>query len=379
MAFCDIKIKRSQNDVEVYNKRGEVSSLFPQIVKFVESENIYPGREWFFDKLLDQKKIKTKEPQELALGLYSIAYHSGKSEGYWQNKIDKLLPKKHEIQRSAKKLTPALKMYENFIQTNTLYVGEDLLPLVGESEYFRYLTKMLVKMNPKIRTEFSNNLFNTIIGRLWEFGASRDLIRDVYNNVDNINDANGLSINELNYNLISTNANIETIVHELVHRTLQKEYDKEGDFYKQINDLYDYAVSNASDTQLYGYYEPKEFLAEALVDPKFMEELNNIPYQNETVFSYLMTLISNFINNLLNIELNSDSVLASVVRASEQILNRNLTELSQEKPVSLSELQSEVVSNWTNYFPNYDWMNLEQKRIAAKLIEEGKLTLTCKL
>lgn len=379
MAFCDIKIKRNQNDVEVYNKRGEVSSLFPQIVKFVESENIYPGREWFFDKLLDQKKIKTKEPQELALGLYSIAYHSGKSEGYWQNKIDKLLPKKHEIQRSAKKLTPALKMYENFIQTNTLYVGEDLLPLVGESEYFRYLTKMLVKMNPKIRTEFSNNLFNTIIGRLWEFGASRDLIRDVYSNRDNINDANGLSIDELNYNLISTDANIETIVHELVHRTLQKEYDKEGDFYKQINDLYDYAVSNASDTQLYGYYEPKEFLAEALADPKFMEELNNIPYQNETVFSYLMTLISNFINNLLNIELNSNSVLASVVRASEQILNRNLTELSQENPVSLSELQSEVVSNWTNYFPNYDWMNLEQKRIAAKLIEEGKLTLTCKL
>lgn len=379
MAFCDIKIKRNQNDVEVYNKRGEVSSLFPQIVKFVESENIYPGREWFFDKLLDQKKIKTKEPQELALGLYSIAYHSGKSEGYWQNKIDKLLPKKHEIQRSAKKLTPALKMYENFIQTNTLYVGEDLLPLVGESEYFRHLTKMLVKMNPKIRTEFSNNLFNTILGRLWEFGASRDLIRDVYNNADNINDANGLSINELNYNLISTDANIETIVHELVHRTLQKEYDKEGDFYKQINDLYDYAVSNASDTQLYGYYEPKEFLAEALSDPKFMEELNNIPYQNETIFSYLMTLISSFINNLLNIELNSNSVLASVVRASEQILNRNLTELSQENPVSLSELQSEVVSNWTNYFPNYDWMNLEQKQIAAKLIEEGKLTLTCKL
>ncbi len=379
MAFCDIKIKRNQNDVEVYNKRGEVSPLFPQIVKFVESEDIYSGREWFFDKLLDQKKIKTKEPQELALGLYSIAYHSGKSEGYWQNKIDKLLPKKHEIQRSVKNLTPALKMYENFIQTNTLYVGEDLLPLVGEFEYFRYLTKMLVKMNPKIRTEFSSNLFNTITGRLWQFGASKDLIRNVFDNADKVREANGLSIGELNYNLISTDANIETVVHELVHRTLQKEYDKEGDFYKQINDLYDYAVSNASDTQLYGYYEPREFLAEALSDPKFMEELNNIPYQNETIFSYLMTLISSFINNLLNIELNSDSVLASVVRASEQILNRNLTELSQENPVSLSELQSEVVSNWTNYFPNYDWMNLEQRQVAAKLIEEGKLTLTCKL
>ena len=29
---------------------------------------------------------------ELALGLYSIAYHSDKSEGYWINKIDQLLP-----------------------------------------------------------------------------------------------------------------------------------------------------------------------------------------------------------------------------------------------------------------------------------------------
>lgn len=95
MSFCDISFKRKQDGIiEVRNKRGEQSPLYSKLVEYTNQNNVYQGREWFFDKLVQQGKLKDTKPNELALGLYSIAYNSNKSEGYWLNKIDQLLPTK---------------------------------------------------------------------------------------------------------------------------------------------------------------------------------------------------------------------------------------------------------------------------------------------
>lgn len=90
--FCDIAFKRTNNTIEVKNTRGEKSPLYSKLIEYVNQNNVYSGREWFFDKLVEQGKLKNNNNQELALGLYSIAFNSGKSEGYWMNKIEELLP-----------------------------------------------------------------------------------------------------------------------------------------------------------------------------------------------------------------------------------------------------------------------------------------------
>ena len=178
--------------------------------------------------------------------------------------------------------------------------------------------------------------------------------------------------------LTSPDVAARTIVHELVHRTLQKEYEKNGDFKNKIDELYS-LTSDFDGIDAYGFTNQKEFLAEAMSNPDFMELLNNFPYKGQTMWTYLMTLISDFMNNLLSIELKSDSILAEVVRASEQVINRNLSEVSKEKKVTLSEFQQEIVNNWGNYFPDKMWMNEAQRQLTAKLAEEGKITLSCGL
>ena len=283
-----------------------------------------------------------------------------------------------EPDQSTSQYSLSLKLYEDFIKLNQLYVGDEILPLIGESEYYRYLVPMLLKMNPRVSTEFTMDIKKSVINQAFE----NDLFIDDIEFLGSLDysEANGLSVSQVNTNFINVNrATTKTIVHELVHRTIQKEYDKGGEFADKINELYNYADERAVTKELYGYYNAKEFLAEALSNPYFMQELNNIPYKEQTIWTYLMTLVSDFINNLLGIELNSDSVLAEVVRASEQILNHNIEEVGKQKQVTLSTIGKEIVENWNNYFPQYDWMNLEQKQMAAKLVEEGKITLTCEI
>jgi hypothetical protein len=261
-------------------------------------------------------------------------------------------------------------MYEGFINLNQLYQGDEILPFIGESEYYRYLVPMLLKMNPGVKTMFTQDLKQGILRMI----SDPEDITQVQNM--DFSKGFGVSVKELNTNFVRPTTGLRTIVHELVHRTLQQEYDKGTAFTKQIDDLYNYALQFDDETSN-GFINAREFLADALANPDFMEKLNDIQYKDETVWSYLMTLVSDFINNLLNIELKSDSVLAEVVRQSEQILNKNLSEISKNTKVTLSSVGNEIVENWNTYFPDYSWMNDAQKQMTAKLVEEGKITLNC--
>ena len=281
-----------------------------------------------------------------------------------------------EMDKSQSNYSPSLKMYEGFINLNQLYTGEEIIPFIGESEYYRYLVPMLLKMNPEAQTMFTNDIRRAVVDE----AMRQDMPIDYLVSLSDLNlrkSVRGASFNTINTNFVKEAAKTKTVIHELVHLTLQKEYEKNGEFKQKIDELYSYSDDRAK-SDSYGFSSPKEFLAEAMSNPEFMEELNNIQYQNETVWSYLMTLVSDFINGLLNIELKSDSVLAEVVRQSEQVLNKNITEISKNTKVTLSSVGSEIVENWNTYFPDYSWMNDAQKQMTAKLVEEGKITLNCK-
>lgn len=61
-----------------------------------------------------------------------------------------------------------------------------------------------------------------------------------------------------------------------------------------------------------------------------------------------------------------------------QVMDNNVNEVQKNADVELSTLQQEVVNNWDQYFPGYDYFNIEEKIQTAKLIESGELTLQCK-
>lgn len=61
-----------------------------------------------------------------------------------------------------------------------------------------------------------------------------------------------------------------------------------------------------------------------------------------------------------------------------QVMDNNVSEIQKNADVELSTLQQEIVNNWDQYFPGYDYFNIEEKIQTAKLIESGELTLQCK-
>jgi len=84
MSFCNIQVKRNSSEYKVINKQGKESILYPVIVTNI-NDNTYNDNKDYFDDLLSDGKIQSLDNKELALGIYSIAYNSDKSEQYWLN------------------------------------------------------------------------------------------------------------------------------------------------------------------------------------------------------------------------------------------------------------------------------------------------------
>ena len=69
----------------------------------------------------------------------------------------------------------------------------------------------------------------------------------------------------------STNFLIEVILHEIVHAYTLNEYDTNSLFHDKIKSLFLEAKSLALDKTLYGFKNPKEFMAEIFTNPSFAE------------------------------------------------------------------------------------------------------------
>lgn len=371
--------KSGSFDEATYKKysKGGIKIAGNKGTKTVDNWNIN-----LMKRLIKLSLDQNPDVADLLVGTGSIPLTHTQDSTIWKTEFPRLLMEIRdelrsgyqsifELDKSQSKYSPSLKMYEGFINLNQLYQGDEILPFIGESEYYRYLVPMLLKMNPKAQTVFTDDMRFV----LEQLATARDM--QLVMDMDRM--PSGMSHKGLNRNFINTDAKSKSVVHELVHLTLQKEYEKGTEFKTKIDELFQYAWDRQESDGTYGFTSPKEFLAEAMSNPDFMQELNEIQYKEETVWSYLMTLVSDFINNLLNVELKSDSVLAEVIRLSEQVLNTNISEIGKETKVDSTTLGSEILNNWSSYFPDFEWMNEAQRRMTAKLAEEGKITLTCNL
>jgi hypothetical protein len=277
-------------------------------------------------------------------------------------------------------------LYKDFVKYGTEYVGKDIEEFVGENEYYKYLVNKLIGFNPDVRFEFFNNkrkFTDSIIRENTKLGNRKGMIQ-VMDMVKNNADIRGVYMSNINKIMYSPFVDNRTLVHELVHATVQKEYNKQSDFYDKINKLYEYADKQfGTESKVpYGFYSPTEFLAEALSNPEFMQILNDIPYQESNVFTKLMDLISNFINSILGTDINPDSVLAEVVKQTEAVININQQEISKLDGRGSSDiLEEETVTEPISFdilMPEYDYFSLEEKEIAMKLINKGEVQLTCR-
>lgn len=269
-------------------------------------------------------------------------------------------------------------LYKDFINTNTIYQGSDILAFIGESEYYNALVPELLKFNQEFKFQLFDNDFDYIedIGKLTGFSIS-DKVDYLYKN------SNGSYLGgKVNKIWLGRKSRQKTLIHELIHATIQQEYNNRGEFAKKINDLFEIADSAYNKIQgnnptPYGFYSPTEFLAEALSNPEFMQILNEIPYNDgKSVWTYFMDLVSKFINSTLGIEFKRGSVLEQVVRLSEQVIN-NKAEINKHASVSEFTIGSEVLNNFETYFPQFSYFNQEQRNQVAKMVEEGKIQLKC--
>lgn len=371
--FCDINIKRKNNNIEVKDKMGRDSVLYPKILEYARSNDVLSGREYFFKQLVSQGKLKSYTPEELALGLYSVAWHTDKTEGYWSSKIDRLLPPvKESIPEIRNAFVPAEKLYENFISEHS-YGVDEVLPMLDKSEYYRELARELIRFNPKLKVVFSSDIRQSVIDQLMDNDTDINTLEKVYNNLDDSTD--GVAVHPLNTAMIKDNAPSRVVVHEIVHLTIQKQYESDKVFRTQINKLFDitekYIVDNKLDSP-YGITNENEFMAEGLSNPEFMKFLNEIPSGNTSVWSEFMSLVSNFINQIFNVGVNPNSVFAELTNNVNQVIQNNKSE------TNIDDLSS-MVTSFSEYFPQYEWLSEEEKQIVIDLVDQGKLELSCKI
>lgn len=274
-------------------------------------------------------------------------------------------------------------LYKNFVKTNTIYEGSDILPFIGESEYYKELVSGLLKFNRNMRFMFYNSRYEYSLDMIEDYELATDKKTTLEEKVNFMSDAGiaGYS-RRVNKAYFSPEAVQKSLIHELVHATIQEEYIKGGEFKTKIDMLYEYADSYhftniSKESTPYGFTSPTEFLAEALSDPEFMQILNEIPYNDgKSVWTYFMELVSKFINSILGVEFKRGSVLEQVVRLSEQVIN-NKNEVSKHTSVSEFTVGSEVLDNFETYFPQFTYFNQEQRNAVARLVEEGKIQLKC--
>lgn len=301
MSFCDINFRRKTNgDIIVKNNRGENSPLYSKLVEYTNQNNVYQGREWFFDKLVEQNKTKGNSNPELALGLYSIAYNSGRTEGYWMNRIDELLPESRDkvasVDKTGKENPIFNKGYTNIKQ----YVQD----IADTKDVLSPLAKRLLKFKsdvPVLITEFPdtdpNSLANKYGGSVAVFDPDKNEIRT------------------------KSSVTTKTILHEYIHAVT---YDfirenKNLDEVKELKNLLTVVRSHAARlTKIYPIENLDEFITGIFTNSEFINDLKKIPYKSSTVFSELLQ----WFKRLFNLNSDEGTLFETVFQAGENLLNR---------------------------------------------------------
>mgnify|MGYP000993685660 CR=1 FL=1 len=62
----------------------------------------------------------------------------------------------------------------------------------------------------------------------------------------------------------------------------------------------------------------------------------------------------------------------------QQIMDNNVSEISKNIPTTLDKMGQDVIDNFETYFPDYSFLNDNERNLVARLVQSGELTLTCK-
>jgi len=176
MSFCDIQFKRNKDSIEVTNKSGYPSKLYPKIVEKVKPQSnvVYQNGKSFFDTLIEQGKLMNNNPDELSLGLYSLAYNSDKTERYWIDNINDLLPKSLDNYKelSSKYVMPEDKIIFGHPGLGKTYAKELGLDIIDFDTDYKKRINEVNNLEPgwKVRNEWrktNENLWNQTVRQLW--------------------------------------------------------------------------------------------------------------------------------------------------------------------------------------------------------------------
>ncbi len=172
MSFCDIRVRRTSDNVEVIKEDGQKSVLFEKLKDYTQSNDVYSGREWFFGKLIEQKKLQSTDSKELALGLYSIAFHSQLPEEDFLNDIEQLLPPIQEVVLSVEDVESQIEFERQSILKKYGLKGSEINP---NAEWGK-LVSAIADVNKKYGKVL--NLYQSPASK-WYLRVSKDDIKPI--------------------------------------------------------------------------------------------------------------------------------------------------------------------------------------------------------
>lgn len=59
-------------------------------------------------------------------------------------------------------------------------------------------------------------------------------------------------------------------------------------------------------------------------------------------------------------------------------MNNNVSEISKNIPTQLDKMGQDIIDGFETYFPDYTFLNDNERNLVARLVQSGELTLTCK-
>ena len=135
--------------------------------------------------------------------------------------------------------------------------------------------------------------------------------------------------NEIVISIPQTGASFETTsIHEIIHAITTRALTFEPDFYEKIHNLYEIAKDRLKDKNYYGLKNEHEFVAEALSNLDFIEELKNIEYEDKdgikiNIFKKFIDYLLDIFGGLFKTDANLHDAVISTIEKYASVLSDN--------------------------------------------------------
>ena len=151
----------------------------------------------------------------------------------------------------------------------------------------------------------------------------------------------------INPDLIKEGKELEVIKHELIHALTVGQYYENSEFRNKLKKVYDLAKSKLFDKYKPYFSNDLEFLAYAITNNEFMEDLNKIIIKSNNKKITLKSYLLNIIKKVLGIVIKKDSLLEEVMDLYEKYAKEVIL-TKEEKQFNYTDLENENVKEIVN-------------------------------